>query len=80
MKFEISYKTIDKLAFVKKIKINRQEEILILNGRELNDENIIFISLIKFNQLKDIDLSYNEITNIEPLCNINLLFLELLNL
>ena len=38
------------------------------------------LSMIKFNQLKEIDLSENEIIEIEPICNMNLPFLEFLNL
>jgi Leucine-rich repeat (LRR) protein len=36
--------------------------------------------MIKFNQLKEINLSENEITDIEPICIMNLPFLEFLNL
>ena len=53
---------------------------MILSNKKLNDENIKCISRIKFNQLKEIDLSENKIANIESLCNINLPFLEFLNL
>ena len=77
---KISRMAIDKLFDEKDVKIERQEENLILCNKKLNDENIKCISLIKFNQLKQIDLSENEITNIEPLCNENLPFLEKLNL
>ena len=61
-------------------KIERQLERLLLNGKNLKDEYIEYISQIKFNQLKEINLSGNGITNIEPLCNMNLPFLEFLNL
>jgi len=79
---EIKYsnEAIDKLLKEKGLKIEREDESLFLSNKKLNDENIKCISLIKFNQLKEIDLSENEITNIEPLCNINLPFLEFLNL
>ena len=79
---EIKYsnEAIDKLLKEKDLKIEREDESLFLSNKKLNDENIKCISLIKFNQLKEIDLSENEITNIEPLCNINLPFLEFLNL
>ena len=79
---EIEYSgfAIYKLYDEKNIKIKREEEDLILSNKKLNDENIKCISLIKFNQLKKIDLSENEITNIEPLCNMILPFLESLNL
>ena len=63
-----------------KIKIERQEESLFFSKKQLNDINIMTLSMIKFNQLKEIDLSENEITNIEPISNMNLPFLEFLNL
>ena len=71
---DISNKAIDKFFDEKDVKIERQEENLILSNKKLNDENIKCISLIKFNQLIDIDLSENEITNIESLCKVNLPF------
>jgi len=77
---KIFKKEIDDFFDEKDIKIGRQEVSLILNGIKLNDKNIKCISLIKFNQLKDINLSENEITNIESLCYANLPFLEFLNL
>ena len=77
---EISNKAIEKFLNEKKVKIGREEENLLLSNKQINDENIECISLIKFNQLKDIDLSENKITNIEPLCKANLPFLETLNL
>jgi len=77
---EFSDKAIDVLLKEKDLKIERQEENLILNKKNLYDINIIYLSQIKFNQLKEIDLSDNEITNIELLCNMNLPFLEFLNL
>jgi Leucine-rich repeat (LRR) protein len=77
---KISEEKIEKIFDDKNIKIKRQEENLLLNNKQINDENIKLISLIKFNNLKEINLSENEITNIEPLCNINLPYLELLNL
>ena len=63
-----------------KIENKREEESLLLIGKNLNDEYIKYISKIKFNQLKEINLSGNEIINIEPLCMMNLPFLEFLNL
>jgi len=77
---EISSKAIEKLLDKKKVKIEREEEYLNLSNKKINDENIKYLSLIKFNQLKDIDLSENEIINIEPLCKMQLPFLEKLNL
>ena len=77
---EISDKAIENFLDEKDIKIERQEENLILSKKKLNDENIKCISLIKFNQLKEINLSENEIINIDLICNMNLPFLEFLNL
>ena len=77
---EISNKAIDKFLDTKNVKIEREEENLFLSNKQINDENIKCLSIIKFNQLKDIDLSYNDITNIEPLSKVNLPFLEKLNL
>jgi hypothetical protein len=75
-----SEKAIIKIFNEKDIKIERQEENLLISNKQINDENIKLISQIKFNNLKEINLSENEITNIEPLCNINLPYLVLLNL
>lgn len=61
-------------------KIERQVESLLLSGKNLDDDYIKCISQIKFNRLKEINLSKNEIKNIEPLCYMNLPFLEFLNL
>ena len=77
---EISDKAIDKLLKEKNVKIERQEENLILSNKKLNYENIKCISLIKFNQLKELDLSENEIVSIDLICNMSLPFLEFLNL
>jgi hypothetical protein len=77
---EISKKAIDKINHEKEIKINREEECLLLRNKQLNNENIKCLSQIKFNQLIEIDLSENEITNIEPLFYLKLPFLELLDL
>ena len=71
---EISNKAIDKFLDTKNVKIEREEENLFLSNKQINDENIKCLSIIKFNQLKDIDLSYNDITNIEPLSKANLPF------
>jgi len=77
---EISKDAINDFYVKKGIKIERKEEYLLLNNKELNDEHIKCISKIKFNQLKELDLSKNEITSIESLCNMSFPFLEFLNL
>jgi Leucine-rich repeat (LRR) protein len=53
---------------------------LFLSKKTLNDENLKSISKIKFNNLKEINLSENNIENIDLLSNISLPYLELLNL
>ena len=63
-----------------KVDIKREEESLFLNKKNLNDTNIISLSMIKFNQLKEIDLSENEIKDIELISKMKLPFLEFLNL
>ena len=63
-----------------KIENKREDKSLLLIGKNLNDEYIKYISKIKFNQLKEINLSRNEIINIDPLCSMNLPYLEYLNL
>ena len=60
--------------------IGREEENLLLSEGELNDDNFKCISMIKFNNLKEINLSENKITSIDLLNNISLPYLELLNL
>ena len=80
MKLKYLIRLLIKFLDEKKVKIEREEENLNLSNKKINDENIKYLSLIKFNQLKDIDLSENEIINIEPLCKIKLPFLEKLNL
>jgi hypothetical protein len=63
-----------------KFEIEREKENLLLSQEELNDKNLKCISKIKFNNLKEIDLSENNIINIDLLRNISLPYLELLNL
>jgi len=77
---ENSEKSIKKIFIEKYVKIERQEIHLFLSNKQINDENIKLIFQIKFNNLKEINLSENEIKIIEPLCNINLPYLKLLNL
>ena len=62
------------------VDIKREEESLFLSKKKLKDINIISLSMIKFNQLKEIDLSENEIKDIEPISKMILPFLEFLNL
>lgn len=60
--------------------ITRNEENLFLNGKNIDNKSFELISQIRFNQLKQIDLSDNKLSKIEFLNNINLPFLEFLNL
>ena len=77
---EISSKASEEFFDKKDEKIGRQQTNLILGDKELNDQNIKCLFLIKFNQLKEINLSGNDIKDIESLCYTNLQFLEYLNL
>ena len=70
---------IEKIFEDKNVCIKRDEESLILNNK-IDDQYSGLISQIKFNQLKHIDLSENNLTNIEFLNDISLPFLEFLNL
>ena len=47
---------------------------------KLDDQDFKYISQIRFNQLKEIEISENNITNIEPFNKMSLPFLEFLNL
>lgn len=64
----------------RKIQLSRKEKYIHLNGRKLNDQAFEYISQIRFNQLKEIDISENNITNIQPFKKMSLPFLEFLNL
>ena len=77
---KISDKAQEEFVKNKGLKIKREEENLILSKNELIDENIKHLSQIKFNFLKEINLSENKITSIDFLYNLNLPYLELLNL
>ena len=76
---EFSNKAIDKLKH-KEIKIYRKDKYLHLYNRDLKDEGFGYISQIRFNQLKEIDISKNKITDIKPFNKMILPFLEFLNL
>ena len=75
---EFSNKAIEVFYKAAKVDIKREEESLFLSKKNLNDINIIYLSQIKFNQLKEIDLSENEIRDIEPISNMSLPFIEFL--
>jgi hypothetical protein len=75
-----SENAIEVLRDDKKVDIDREKENLFLYRKKLGDNYFRYLSLIKFNQLKEIDLSENEIINIAPISNMNLPFLEFLNL
>ena len=75
-----SEKPIDALRDTKSILLHRNDKYIYLNSRELEDLGLKYISQIRFNQLKEIDISENNITNIEPFNIMSLPFLEFLNL
>lgn len=77
---KISKNSSDSLIKEKKIILYRNEKFLHLNSRGLGDQDFKKISQIKFNQLKEIDISDNNITNIKPFKKMTLPFLEFLNL
>ena len=62
------------------IDLNGNETKLSLRRRKLGDEGFQLISKIQFKKLKEIDVSGNNIHNIEPLNNMNLPHLEYINL
>jgi len=77
----ISDKAIEKLINSKeKIQLSRKEKYLRLNNRNLDDQYFKDISQIRFNQLKEIDISENNIKDIQPFNKMSLPFLEFLNL
>ena len=62
------------------IPLDGNETKLSLRKKNLGDKGLKLISKIQFKRLKDIDVSGNNITNIEPLKNMNLPYLEYLNM
>jgi Leucine-rich repeat (LRR) protein len=62
------------------IYITKKETALKLRNKNLKDEEFKLISLIKFNQLQEINLSENNIKNIEPFRKMNLPYLEYLDM
>ena len=77
---EISENAIQKLIDEKFIQLNRKDKYIHLSERELEDKHFNYISQIRFNQLKEIDLSKNHLVNIKPIKRMSLPFLEFLNL
>ena len=64
----------------KEILLFRKAKKIPLNNKLLNDQDFKYISQIRFNQLKEIDISENKIKIIEPFKKMSLPFLEFLNL
>ena len=64
----------------KNIPLLRKDKILYLNAKELGDIDFRYISQVRFNQLKEIDISENNLTSIKPFNKMSLPFLEFLNL
>ena len=77
---DISQKAIGELINMKGIYLLRKNKYIHLSENELNDQHFKYISLIRFNQLKEIDLSKNNLENIQPFKRMSLPFLEFLNL
>jgi Leucine-rich repeat (LRR) protein len=63
-----------------RIDLNGNEKKLSLRNRNLGDKGLKLISKIIFKNLKEIDVSENNIKNIEPLNEMNLPHLEYLNM
>ena len=61
-------------------KLSKNNKYIYLNKRELDDEDFKYISHKSFNQLIEIDISENNLTNVEPFNKMCLPFLEFLNL
>jgi len=64
----------------KDIYLSRNEKYIHLNKRNLDNQDFKYISQIRFNQLKEIDISENNIISIENFKKMSLPFLEFLNL
>ena len=77
---EEAIKAFQKKNKEKKIPLSRKDKNLYLNGKQLDAQDLRYISQVRFNQLKEIDISENEIKSIEPFNNMSLPFLEFLNL
>ena len=77
---KISENAIHKFIDLKGIYLHRKQKFINLSGKELKDEHFNCISQIRFNQLKEIDLSNNYLKNIQPFIRMSLPFLEFLNL
>ena len=77
---ENSNKAIDALKYHKEILLDRDLKYINLNSRNLDNQDFKYISQIRFNQLREIDLSENKIINIKPFNKMSLPFLEFLNL
>lgn len=64
----------------KNIDLKREEKYLDLNNKNLEDEDFKLITMVNFYQLKRIDVSYNQIKNIDSFKKMYLPFLEYLNM
>ena len=60
--------------------LSHKDSYLHLKSSDLNKDDLKLISLIKFNQLKEIDISNNDLESIDALNYMNLPFLESINL
>lgn len=79
-KLKMQKDAIKELQNLYQIKLNGNEEKLLLKKRHLDDKGLELISKIPFKNLKEIDLSENDISDISPLKNMNLPHSEYLNL
>ena len=77
---EISKNAIKELKDKYKVRLKRKDKYLHQYNKKLKDEGFKYISQIAFNQLKEIDISKNQIKDIKPFNKMSLPFLEFLNL
>ena len=64
----------------KNIDLKKEEKYLDLNNKNLEDKDFKLITMVNFYQLKRIDVSYNQIKNIDSFKKMYLPFLEYLNM
>ena len=64
----------------KDIQLYRNKKYISLNAKDLGDKYFKYVSQIRFNQLKEIDISENNITDISAFKKMTLPFIEFLNL
>lgn len=77
---KVSKQYLEELKKKKNIDLKREEKYLDLNNKNLKDEDFKLITMVNFYQLKRIDVSCNQIKNIDYFKEMYLPFLEYLNM